>query len=202
LTLLGEEAVEDLQIGDIAHTHNGPKPIKWIGHDRFRKTKGKAWIESVMPIRVTRFALDDRTPNRDLYLSPAHCLFLDDVLIPVRHLVNNMSITAHSLPDLDTIEYYHIEFEAHELIYAEGASVESYLGSNRENFLNFVQYKRLYGADSGSSKMPIAPIVGYYGGRDEVKGLVRSLVSNVVDVRDPIQIASDRLAQRAETLRL
>jgi hypothetical protein len=31
-----------------------------------------------------------------------------------------------------------------------------------------------------------------------LKGLVRSLISNVVDVRDPIQIAYDQLAQRAE----
>ena len=29
-------------------------------------------------------------------------------------------------------------------------------------------------------------------------GFVRSLISNVVDVRDPIQIAYDQLAQRAE----
>jgi hypothetical protein len=31
-------------------------------------------------------------------------------------------------------------------------------------------------------------------------GRVRSAISNVVDVRDPIQIASDRVAERAETV--
>jgi hypothetical protein len=33
-----------------------------------------------------------------------------------------------------------------------------------------------------------------------LKGLVRSLISNVVDVRDPIQIAYDQLAKRAEAM--
>jgi hypothetical protein len=33
-----------------------------------------------------------------------------------------------------------------------------------------------------------------------LNGLVRSLISNVVDVRDPIQISYDQLAQRAEAL--
>jgi hypothetical protein len=47
---------------------------------------------------------------------------------------------------------------------------------------------------------PFAPILQYAGGRQELKGLVRSLVSNVVDVRDPIQIANDELAQRAEAI--
>jgi len=33
-----------------------------------------------------------------------------------------------------------------------------------------------------------------------LNGLLRSLISNVVDVRDPIQIAYDQLAQRAEAM--
>ena len=45
---------------------------------------------------------------------------------------------------------------------------------------------------------PPAPILRYRGRRQELKGLVRSLISNVIDVRDPIQIAYDQLAKRAE----
>jgi hypothetical protein len=47
---------------------------------------------------------------------------------------------------------------------------------------------------------PFAPILRYHGRRQELNGLVRSLISNVVDVRDPIQIAYDQLAQRAEAM--
>jgi hypothetical protein len=36
--------------------------------------------------------------------------------------------------------------------------------------------------------------------RQELSGLVRFLISEVVDLRDPIQIAYDDLAQRAEAI--
>jgi hypothetical protein len=78
--------------------------------------------------------------------------------------------------------------------------VESYDGRNRENFSNFVQYERLYGVERQSEMTPPAPILRYRGRRQELEGLVRSLISNVVDVRDPIQIAYDQLAQRAEAM--
>jgi hypothetical protein len=47
---------------------------------------------------------------------------------------------------------------------------------------------------------PFAPIFRYNGGRQELNGLVRSLLSSVIDVRDPIQTACDRLAKRAKVL--
>jgi hypothetical protein len=49
---------------------------------------------------------------------------------------------------------------------------------------------------------PFAPVLRYHGRRQELNGFVRSLVSEVVDVRDPIQIAYDELAQRAEAMRV
>jgi hypothetical protein len=99
----------------------------------------------------------------------------------------------------DAIEYYHIEFETHEVLYAQGAPVESMLddGSGRETFANFVEYERRY-RERQSKMIPFAPILAYRGGREEVKGLLRAVVSKVVDVRDPIQRAYDRLAKRAQ----
>jgi hypothetical protein len=153
-----------------------------------------------MPIRVARFAIDDRTPHRDLYLSPLHCIFFNEALIPVMYLINEATIAEGTPSDMSALEYYHIEFDTHEVIYAEGALVESYDGSNRENFSNFVQYKRLYGSEPQSEMIPFAPILRYRGRRQELRGLVRSVISNVVDVRDPIQIAYDQLAERAEAM--
>lgn len=200
-TALGERPVEDLKIGDQVLTLNGFQSIKWVGYRKFKKAAGKDWVESVKPIRVARFAIDERTPRRDLYLSPGHSIFIDNVLIPVEYLVNDRTIAPGALPDLDTIEYYHLEFEAHEVFHAEGMPVESYRGCNREGFSNFVQFERLYGVECPSEKEPFAPIMGYHGGRDEAKALVRTLVSGFVDIRDPIQVAWDRIAARA-TVRL
>ena len=105
---------------------------------------------------------------------------------------------------MSAIEYYHIDLDTHEVIYAEGALVESFLdnGSNRESFSNFVQYERLYGAEPERKMTPFAPILEYRNRSQRIAGAARSLVSNVVDVRDPIQIAHDQIARRAEALRL
>jgi len=156
-----------------------------------------------MPIRVMRFAIDHRTPHCDLYLSPYHCIFFNEALIPVMYLINEATIAQGTPSDMSAIEYYHIELDTHEVLYAEGALVESFIdddGSRRENFSNFVQYERLYGVERQSKMTPFAPILMYRGRGQELKGLVRSLVSNVVDVRDPIQIAYDQIAKRAEAI--
>src|ERR1700761_3829657 len=70
----GEIAVEALKIGVLVETLNGPLPVKWIGRQSFRKDS-PSWHWSVAPIRVSRFALSDEYPKRDLYLSPQHSLF-------------------------------------------------------------------------------------------------------------------------------
>src|SRR5262249_26570889 len=103
--------------------------------------------DSAMPIRVARFAIDDHTPCRDLYLSPLHCLFFNDALIPVMYLINEASIAPGAPSEMSALEYYHIELDTHEVIYAEGALVESYDGEGRDNFSNFIQYERLYGRE-------------------------------------------------------
>jgi Hint domain len=197
-TPLGERLVQDLTIGDEVVTLNGVKSVRWIGRNKYKKEPGKDWIEGVKPIRVARFAIDDRTPHRDLYLSPAHCVFIDGVLIPVEYLINDVSIVPCAPPDLDLIEYFHIEFETHEVIHAEGMPVESYYGANRESFSNFVEHERVYGAEPSSAKVPFAPIWGYHGGRAEAKALIRSLVSRLADVRDPIQVAWERIFDRTK----
>jgi len=196
----GDRLVQELRIGDEVQTLAGRKTIKWIGYNKFTKEEGRAWQDGVMPIRVGRFAIDDQTPYRDLYLSPLHCVFFDEALIPVMYLVNETSIIQGTPSEMSALEYYHVELDTHEVIYAEGALVESYDGLNRDNFSNVIQYERLYGAERQSKMTTFAPILRYHGRRQELNGLVRSLISNVVDVRDPIQIAYDQLAQRAEAM--
>src|SRR4029077_6074778 len=88
----GDRPVQELQIGDEVQTLAGRKTIKWIGYNNFTKEEGRAWQDSIMPIRVARFAIDEHTPRCDLYLSPLHCIFFNDALIPVMYLVNEASI--------------------------------------------------------------------------------------------------------------
>ena len=60
----------------------GRKTIKWIGYNKFTKEEGRAWQDSIMPIRVARFAYRrSYTSLCDLYLSPLHCIFFNEALI-------------------------------------------------------------------------------------------------------------------------
>jgi hypothetical protein len=198
LTPRGEVPVEELAIGALVNTLNGPLPVKWIGRQTFRKA-ASSWHPSVAPIQVARFALDDQYPRRDLYLSPQHCLLVDGVLIAVEHLTNGRSVAPARMDDSEVIEYFHIELETHEVVFAEGAPAETLLlTSGREHFVNFVEYERLYGSDEQPAMKPFAPTYRHYGGRAELQGLLRLALSPVVDVRDPVQRARVRIAARAE----
>jgi hypothetical protein len=210
LTPEGEAPIETLDIGDLVATAKGTAlPVKWIGRQHFKKDAGSDWPKALLPVRVSRFALDEHTPHRDLYLSPNHALLLDGVLIPAIYLVNGTSIVQAMPEGVEDIEYIHIELETHEVIFAEGAAAETLLvmsdreafaGLIREKFDNFTERKRLYGTDDAPPMTPCAPRVCYNGRRSELKALLRRAVSPVVDVRDPIQLVHDRIAARASEL--
>jgi hypothetical protein len=197
LTPKGETGVEDLKIGDLVETLRGyPLPIKWIGRQVFKKASER-WHESILPVRISRGAFADGSPHTDLYLSPGHRLYLDSVLIEARLLINGRSIV-QAMPDgRDQIEYFHIELEQHEVIFAEGAAAETFQVINgREHFDNFIEYERLYGVDNRAAMSPYAPVVGYNGRRSALKGRLRRAVSAFVDMRDPVQVAYDRIVAR------
>jgi len=199
LTDNGEIPVERISLGDQLVIKNGVSlPVKWIGRRRFKKTSSSNWPKDFMPVRVSRHALDEKTPHTDLYLSPNHSLFIDGVLIPVNHLINGVSITQAMPHGVQEIEYFHIELETHDVIFAEGAAVETLLvTTDRESFDNFVEYERRYGKSTGQPMTPCAPIVCYNGRRSRAIALLRRTASAVVDARNPIQVAFDRIAARA-----
>jgi hypothetical protein len=98
------------------------------------------------------------------------------------------------------IEYFQIELATHDVIFAEGAPVETHLNMHgREHFVNFVEYERLYGCETGPT-VPYAPVYGYSNASAHLKALLRLGISRVVDVRDPIQKAYDRIVARGTDL--
>jgi Hint domain-containing protein len=197
LTPHGEVPVEGLAIGELVVTTNGALPVKWVGRRTIRRNASASWHPSVMPIRVTRFAIDDQTPRRDLCLSQGHSLFIDGFLIPVKHLVNERSIAFdHDAETSETIEYFSVELDTHQVIFAEGTAAETFqYGGVQINWDNLDEYEDLYGREH--NVMPAFAPHCRYNGRAEVRALLRLAASRFVDVRDPTQIAYDRIAARA-----
>lgn len=201
LTPTGEVCIEDLRIGDIVRTvHGEARPVKWIGRHLYRRS-GRRWNEDILPIRISRYAIDGHSPHRELYLSPGHALFIDGVLMRATDLVNGTSIAPTRMDDRDSIEYFQIMLDTHDVIFAEGAPVETFLLEERnfERFANFAEFARLYPADQDATMAPFAPIVGC-GGREHLKALLRLATGHRVRPRSALQDTYEKIAARSEKI--
>ncbi len=126
-TTRGQVPVENLRPGDMVLTHdNGPQPLRWTGRRRV-EAKG-----AFAPIRI---AADTFGKHRELLVSPQHRILIRDalaellfgeadVLIAARDLVND-----HSVRPVEggTVDYVHILFDAHQVVFSEGLATESFL---------------------------------------------------------------------------
>jgi hypothetical protein len=134
--------VENLKPGDLVITLSGSaSPIQWIGQ-RCIDCRRHPKPEKVWPVRISARAFNENQPTRDLYLSPDHAVFIDNILVPIKYLVNNKTIT--QMPTNEVV-YFHIELSNHCVILAEDLPCESYLEiGNRDSFTNSGTVTRLF----------------------------------------------------------
>ncbi len=122
----GPRLIEDLQIGDMITTlDDGAQPVRLITRDRFRASGNFA------PIRFAIGAIGNDVP---LVVSPQHRMLItgwqaelyygqDEVLVAAKHLVNGDTVTrVHG----GMVEYIHLLFDRHQIIYGGGVPSESY----------------------------------------------------------------------------
>lgn len=131
----GDILVEALRVGDtvLAVLGDDAEPIVWVGRRKVDCTRHPR-PHQVWPVRIRAGAFGFGLPLADLLLSPDHAVYINNVLIPVKHLVNGSTITQIRL---DQITYYHIELRRHDVVLAHGLSVESFLGVNdRADYAN------------------------------------------------------------------
>jgi hypothetical protein len=130
----GEIAVERLRVGDRVTTATGKsRPVVWIGRRRVDLARHPK-PQEVWPVRVQAHAFADGSPRRDLWLSPGHNIAFDGALMPISALVNGVSVARVKRPSVD---YWHVELDAHDILLAEGLPAESYLDcGNRAAFEN------------------------------------------------------------------
>jgi hypothetical protein len=148
-TPAGDRRVEDLHIGDLVVTLSGAaRPVKWIGHRVLDKSLLAAHPE-MSPVRILPGAFGENLPARSLYLSPGHPVLVGadadcetdceaggegGVLVPIMCLINGTSVAREHV---DTVIYWHVELDAHDILLAEGLPAESFLDyGNRAWFKN------------------------------------------------------------------
>jgi peroxidase len=127
LTQIGQIKIEDLNVGDMVWTQDaGLQPIRWIGRTTVQATGDLA------PVRIAKDTLGN---SRDLVVSPQHRMMLsdwrvslytaqDEVLLPAISLVNDTTITRDAG---GFVTYFHMCFDDHQIVMAEGIPSESFL---------------------------------------------------------------------------
>jgi hypothetical protein len=196
----GEVNIEELRIGDNVLTASGEaKPIKFIGRRKVSRERIGPW-NGDGPVRIARFAIDGKAPHSDLYVSRAHAIYIDGILIRAGTLVNGSTIVADAKADALSLTYFHIALDTHEAILAEGLAVESFQRDNIHAFDNADEYVKLYGS-AGEPLAPFAPIVRYHSSLQELGSHIRSAVAPLYDFRRPIEKVRDRVLDRLEVAR-
>ena len=128
-------AIENLGVGDMVSTVSGElRAIKQVISWTAERKPNRDWTDDVAPIKICRSALAPNVPHRDLYLSPGHALYLDGVLIAAQGLVNDRSIVRCSKGAEDRLTYFQLDLEDHQVIFAEGAPVESMPWGRNDTF--------------------------------------------------------------------
>ena len=122
----GERPIEQLAAGDMVLTmDHGYQPIRWIGSSK------RAATGDLAPILIRKGALGN---DRDLRVSPQHRMLLQgwqaemlfvelEVLATAKSLLNDQTILRDEGGE---VEYFHMLFDTHEIIYAEGCPSESF----------------------------------------------------------------------------
>lgn len=131
----GPVPIEALCVGDLVLTRdNGFRPIRWIGGRAFGREALAAYPE-LHPVRIRRGAFGADVPSADLVVSPQHRILLSggaaaghdpepEILAAAIDLV---TLGLAVVEEVATVTYYHVMFDIHEIVWANGCWSESFL---------------------------------------------------------------------------
>lgn len=136
-TVNGLQLIETLKVGDMVMTRDhGLQPIRWIGC-RVLSPMRLVLNAKLRPIRIRAGALGRQMPANDLLVSPQHRILVRSAIAQKMFGTEEILAAAKQLVMIDGIdicneivgpvEYFHMLFDQHEIVYANGAEAESLL---------------------------------------------------------------------------
>ena len=173
----GYRPIENLAAGDeVSVRFGGFAPIEAIVSHTLNSVSGK-WdgTQSNHPVLIRRGALGKNSPDADLCLTALHPVYVDGFLMPVGDLVNGTGITFEGANGRDTLDFFNIELDSHDILDVQGAFCESLYRAEMER---------------------CAPLLRFTGGGSQLRSRLRSAASIVIDRRQPIDIIRDKLEER------
>ncbi len=132
-TPTGVRPIETLRAGNLVQTANGPKEIRWIGKRRVTPTEQRL-NPKLAPVTITAGALGGGLPTSDLRVSRQHRMLATSPIAERMFGTADVFVAAIKLTELNGIDvdtsgamvtYYHMLFDDHEIVTANGAPSES-----------------------------------------------------------------------------
>lgn len=175
-TPLGDVAVEDLKEGDLVVTKDsGIQAVRWIGRKKVSGARLQSYPQ-FRPVKICKDAFGIGLPNRDMHVSPQHRVLLagadvelnysqGQALAPAKGLITDGSVTVDY--SVKEVEYIHILFDKHELVFSDGLLTESFHpgemsiaglddGTRQEVFELFPDLRTNYGAYGPAARMSLS----------------------------------------------
>lgn len=135
-TPTGPVLIEDLRVGDMVVTKDdGPKPLRWV-YSSILDPQNLRRNPALAPVCISAGALGQNCPSEDLRVSPQHQILVDSTyasllwdsstcLVKAKDLVTYNDRVTRDGTDVD-VEYFHLLFDDHQIIFANGAPTESF----------------------------------------------------------------------------
>jgi hypothetical protein len=132
-TSQGARQIDSITPGDQIETPSGFSTVCWVGR-RLVTSDELSQNPKFRPVRIMAGALGNGLPNRDLIVSRQHRMLVKSKIAERMFGAREVLISAIKLTELPgvfvdetvtSVEYLHLLFKDHEVVFAEGAPSES-----------------------------------------------------------------------------
>jgi hypothetical protein len=104
----GAMPIEKVAVGDVVLSLSGNRRVTWTGRFSINPS-AEPNPERTAPVCIRRDAFASGLPGQDQWVSPLHCLWVDNRLVPARLLINNMTVIQDLLAT--SVTYCHLLFD-------------------------------------------------------------------------------------------
>ncbi len=123
----------ELLPGDTVMTaDDGLQKIRWIGSTR---VAGRGLTDRLQPVKIPKDCFGEGVPFQDLFVSPQHRLMIRDNALAYHFAETEVFVAAKHLKSgqqqcVVGVEYWHLMFERHQVVVANGLETESFFPGN------------------------------------------------------------------------